>query len=311
MTKTQEPYFSIIIPAYNAEAYLPAALESILNQTETDWELILIDDCSSDRSYEIFSTYAAKEPRIRLLKNPQNLKTGATLNRGIQAARGEWIVRLDADDFFCPNYLTSLRAQTQNAPWNYFFSCWATVVDEAGEKILDIRLPDSETIRRMMKIENFLYHGGTSFTKRLWEKVGGYPEDPAIAEDTGMWIRFFEARAKLVMIPDFLVNYRIHYSNITSVIDAKLFESGPELERKTIRQNKEWKISLYLKQKNLEMARSEILTLGRLQKRLSLKNLQYFFLTFLPKSFVHFFMWEFRPRIRSLIKSPRPPSLHS
>jgi len=299
------PFFSIVMPVYNGETYLPAAIKSVLEQTDWNWELIIVDDASFDRTPQILHDYAQKDPRIRTFRNHKNLNIAASLNRGIREARGTLIVRIDSDDFFTPSYLEVLREYAERLlPANFFFSSWITVVDDDGKKILDVRLPKSEKIRSMMAIENFIYHPATSFSKSLWEKVGGYPEKQSdVAEDTALWIRFFAAGAKLAMIPQFLINYRVHHSNITSVNDAKLAGEAGRTEWRTIRQNREWRASLYLKQKMLKPARAEILMLGRDQKWLSFKNIQYFALTFLPESFVYFFMWEFRPRIRALLKS--------
>ncbi len=301
------PFFSVVMPVYNGQTYLSETIESVLAQTDPDWEFVIVDDCSQDKTPEILAAYASRDKRIRVLRNDLNIKVARSLNLGIQAAKGRWIVRIDADDFFTPGYLTKLRTYAENAAPDHFFSSWITVVDESGLKILDVRLPKAETIRRMMKIENFLYHPATSFSKALWERVGGYPDqNPAIAEDTAMWNRFFEGDAKLFMIPDFLVNYRLHYTNMTSVKDAKLLlESSSAVDWKMIRQNREWRASLYLKQKMLKPARTEILKIGRMQKTLSLKNIQYFLLTFLPESAVAFYMWEIRPRMRFFYKKMR------
>jgi len=309
--RSAAPFFSVVIPAYNAETYIATAVESVIAQTDRDWELVIVDDSSQDATSDILLKYVAQDPRIRVFRNDQNLKVARSLNRGIKLAAGKWIVRLDADDFFTPVYLSSLRqyAEKNNSP-DHFFSAWIAAVDEKGQKILDVRLPEAEKIQSMMKIENFLYHPATSFSKELWEKVGGYPEeDSDQAEDAAMWNRFIEANAKLVMIPEFLVNYRLHYTNMTSVKDAHLvaFESGPDW--KGIRQNKEWRASLFLKQKMLKPARNEIITIAKLQRRLSFKNIQYFLLTFLPSTWVSFCMWELRPRLRAWMKSLRAKSI--
>lgn len=299
------PFFSIVIPAYNAATYIAIAIESVIAQTEANWELIIVDDSSFDSTPAILENYSKRDERIRIYRNDKNLKVARSLNRGIGLAQGKWIVRLDADDFFTPRYLATLRqyAEATKSP-HCFFSAWITVVDEMGKKLLDVRLPDAETIQRMMKIENFLYHPATSFSKELWEKVGGYPEqDSTIAEDTAMWTRFIELKAQLIMIPEFLVKYRLHYTNMTSVKDAHLAVVESGVDWKSVRQNREWRTSLYLKQKMLKTARNEILNIFRLQKRLSLKNIQYFLLTFMPASVVYFYMWEVRPRIRSFIKN--------
>ena len=304
-----QPFFSVIMPVYNGQAYVTHAIQSVLAQTNKSWELILIDDCSSDRTPEILAQF--EEPRVRIFRNARNLNIAGSLNRGIQEARGKWMVRIDSDDYFTPEYLNILQPYAEAGLWqNSFCSTWVTCVDEEGKKIVDVRLPKSETIHRMMKMENFLYHPATSFSKALWEKVGGYPvKEKTIAEDTLLWIRFFDADAELVMIPQFLVNYRIHYSNITSVNDAKLYEAQDSREMKMIRQNREWRVSLYLKQEKLDLARAELVHLGRLQKYFSLKNIHYYILTFLPQSFVRFCMWELRPRMRALVKTLRGRSV--
>jgi len=303
------PFFSVVMPVYNGQAYLSAAAESVLAQSDPDWELVIVDDHSTDRTPEMLAAFVSRDARVRVLTNSEKLKIAKSLNRGILSARAPWIVRLDADDWFTPTYLKVIRESIEKTRFTSdvcFFSTWITVVDEAGDKVLDVQLPEADIIRKMMTIENFLYHPATSFTKALWEKAGGYPEkDSPIAEDTALWCRFFDLGAVLVMISKFLVNYRIHYVNTTSLNDAKLRPEAGSLDRKTLRQNREWRISLFLKQKMLKLARAEIVLLVSMQKHLSLKNLQYYLLTFLPEAFVHGFMWEFRPRVRHFWKNFR------
>jgi glycosyltransferase involved in cell wall biosynthesis len=300
------PFFSVVLSVYNGQTYVAEAIDSVLAQTDDDLELVIIDDCSTDETPKILADYAAKDKRVRVLSNEQNMKAARSLNRAIRAARGKWIAHIDADDFFTPGYLQTLRAYAETVEPDCFISSWITVVDETGSKILDLRLPTAETIRRMMHIENFIYHPATSFSKQLWEKVGGYPEgDPAASEDTAMWNRFFSAKAKLVMIPEVLVNYRLHYANMTSIKDAELLLNSTmgAQDWRMIRQNREWRASLYLKQKMLKLARIEILKIAKQKNSLSLKNMHYYLLTFLPESFVSFYMWEVRPELRRFAKN--------
>ena len=91
------PRVSVVMPAYNAEKYIGEAIDSILNQTFTDFEFIIIDDGSSDRTADIVKSYS--DPRIRLLANERNSGIVASLNRGIQKATGKYIARMDADDY--------------------------------------------------------------------------------------------------------------------------------------------------------------------------------------------------------------------
>lgn len=89
---------SVIMPAYNAEKYIEEAISSVVSQTHENWELLILDDCSTDRTVEIAERFAGLDARIRLLRNPQNMGVAKTRNRGLDLAQGEWIALLDSDD---------------------------------------------------------------------------------------------------------------------------------------------------------------------------------------------------------------------
>ena len=94
------PAVSVIIPAYNAEATIKASIDSVLMQTFTDWELIIVDDCSTDSTVSIAMAFAAEDSRIRLLQNPKNAGVAATRNKALSHAQGKWIAFLDSDDLW-------------------------------------------------------------------------------------------------------------------------------------------------------------------------------------------------------------------
>ena len=94
------PKISIITPAYNCEKYLPDAVKSVLSQTFTDWELLIIDDCSKDNTYRYMKKLAEKDKRIRIFQNKVNSGSAATRNYGVRLGRGEWIAFLDGDDLW-------------------------------------------------------------------------------------------------------------------------------------------------------------------------------------------------------------------
>lgn len=98
MSDRKRPLVSVIMPAYNAENYIRDAITSVIDQTIADWELIIVDDCSTDRSYEIAATMALADERIRVLKNEVNSGVAKTRNRGIRYAEGQYIAFLDSDD---------------------------------------------------------------------------------------------------------------------------------------------------------------------------------------------------------------------
>ena len=106
----KKPLVSIMMPAYNAGKYIGRAIESVLAQTYENWELIIVDDCSTDNTYEIAASY--KDPRIRIFRNDVNIGPGPSRNEAIKYSRGEWLAYLDADDIWLPQRLERLIKET-------------------------------------------------------------------------------------------------------------------------------------------------------------------------------------------------------
>ena len=109
MTKKLKPLISIIIPAFNAQASIERAVSSVLNQTYRSIELIVINDCSSDNTSELLRGFTSKPIKIKVFENKTNKGVAAARNQGIDAANGDWITFLDADDFFNQNYLEKVN----------------------------------------------------------------------------------------------------------------------------------------------------------------------------------------------------------
>lgn len=121
-----EALVSIITPVYNAQDYLEETILSVLNQTYSNWELLLIDDCSTDNSYEIIEKYLKKDKRIKYLKNEKNSGPAITRNRGIEESKGEYIAFLDSDDLWYENKLKNQinfmkEKQLKISHGNYYF----------------------------------------------------------------------------------------------------------------------------------------------------------------------------------------------
>jgi len=102
------PFFSVVIPAYNRASFLTRTIQSVLKQTETDFELLMVDDGSTDQTKELVNAFAEKDSRIRYI-HQENAERGAARNNGIRKANGEWIVFLDSDDEFQENHLSTLK----------------------------------------------------------------------------------------------------------------------------------------------------------------------------------------------------------
>lgn len=145
------PLVSIIMPAYNAERYIKASIRSVLDQTWTDWELIVVDDCSADGTADIVRAFQEKEPRIRLLKNTANSGTAASRNAGTAQARGEWVAFLDSDDCWRRDKLALQLdfAKKNCCPFTFTGSGF---MDEEGQPLsYYLSAPGRLTFRQLLK----------------------------------------------------------------------------------------------------------------------------------------------------------------
>jgi len=204
------PTVSVLMPVYNAEAYLAEAVESILRQTFADFEFLVIDDGSTDRSGAILEGYAAGERRVRLTRRPNTGYTVA-LNELLGLASGELVARMDADDVALPHRLERqvdyLRAHTDVV-------CVGTAVhliDSAGRYLRDGHPGmDHEAIQqRALAGDCPLNHPSVMMRRAAVQAVGGYHPEFEPAEDLDLWLRLGEV-GRLASLPEVLMLYRQH-----------------------------------------------------------------------------------------------------
>lgn len=125
---------SIIMPNYNCENFLEKTINSVLNQTYSDWELLIVDDCSTDNSVEIIKSYCEKDERIRLFINEENSGAAASRNRALREATGKWIAFLDSDDLWLSEKLEKQLAFMSENGYKFSYTSYEHV-DENGEKL--------------------------------------------------------------------------------------------------------------------------------------------------------------------------------
>lgn len=188
------PFFSVIIPLYNKENYVENALKSILNQTFTDYEIIIVNDCSTDKSVAKIEPYLSE--KISLIHHKKNKGLSATRNTGIKNAKTEYVTYLDADDLWKPTFLETIHRLIINFPEAKIFG---TNYEEVyGDKILkpfnnsDTLTDDFEGIIDFFKInikQGIYNHGSVCFHKAVFEKVGFYDETINFSEDIDFNIR--------------------------------------------------------------------------------------------------------------------------
>jgi glycosyltransferase involved in cell wall biosynthesis len=200
-----------VLPVYNAGNFLQEAVKSILDQTYTDFELIIINDCSTDNSAAILDRF--NDPRIRLFSNDTNLKVVKTLNKGISLARGKYIARMDADDISHPKRFEKQVAFLEQhseidlcGTWVQTFGSESNVMRAATEH---------EHIKVRLFFVNPMFHPAVMFKKDSFEKFGlTYDEHYTNAEDYGLWVKAIDA-LKFANLPEVLLKYRIHDTNVS------------------------------------------------------------------------------------------------
>ena len=209
MTASDAPRVSVVMPVFNGERYLRAAIDSVLAQTERDFELIVIDDGSTDATASIVRGIA--DPRIRLIPNERNLGLVRSLNRGVAAARGEFVARLDADDLAMPERFARQVAFLDENPDVALLGSWYVEISPAGEPLARRRLPTAHwDLRWHLCITCPFVHSAVMWRREpVAREVGQYDERLVLGEDYDLWRRIGE-RFRLATLPSYLVQYRLH-----------------------------------------------------------------------------------------------------
>ena len=209
------PKVSVLIPAYNAEKYLGEAIESILNQTFTDFEFIIIDDCSTDKTWEIIQKYSKKDKRIIAIKNEENLKLSATLNKGIDICKAEYIARMDADDWSYPDRLQKQYDVISKDPKIGILGGAMEVCDEKLEikNIRKYNLSDSEIRKSLFKYSPFC-HPATIFKKEALLQYK-YSIELNDAEDYDLYFRIGK-NWEFANCEDTVLKYRISSAQVST-----------------------------------------------------------------------------------------------
>jgi glycosyltransferase involved in cell wall biosynthesis len=216
----REVRVSVVMPFFNAEQFLGEALESILAQTYPHWELLLIDDGSTDGSLALARSYAARHPkRVRCLQHSegQNRGPSASRNLGIAHALGEYVALQDADDVSAPERLGKQVAFLDSHPEVALVGSWYTEIDSAGRPGHEIELPtDYIDIRWALLFYSPFLHSSVMFRRAVVrDQVGFYDETLVLSEDYDLWCRIASV-LPMANLPEHLVRYRLHPASLTA-----------------------------------------------------------------------------------------------
>lgn len=206
---------SIILPVYNGEKYISQAIESVLKQTYDQLELIIVNDCSTDRTLKIITEFAISDKRVIVVNNENNKKLPASLNIGHKQAKGSYVTWTSDDNILLPNFLEKLVDILITKKADVVYSNYE-VINELGE------------IKRKHKarnVEGILFGNviGASFLykKEVYDKLGGYDEALFLLEDYDFWLRA-SMNYKFYHLDEILYKYRLHSDSLTSNIHYKI-----------------------------------------------------------------------------------------
>lgn len=210
-----KPILSIVIANYNYGRFLKTALESILTQNADGFaEIIVCDAASTDNSVEIIKSY---EDKIAWWCSEKDGGQSAAFNKGFSHAQGEYLTWLNADDILWPGALEKIKSVLQKEQRPLWIAGGTVYFDATGMPF-NTSMPGLRRISRFAMVPDWLMVDGPSsiFSKQLLAKVGGVDEDLHFVMDIDLWMRFFKAKGRLLLIDGWLWGFRVHRESKTS-----------------------------------------------------------------------------------------------
>lgn len=220
---------SVIMPAFNCEDTIRIAIDSILAQSFDDFEFLICDDCSSDKTFEFIKAYESNQ-RIRIFRNITNIGVTPTLNRLVREARGELIARMDSDDVAYPNRLKLQVEYMRKGCYDLVFS-GADLIDYNGDVICKINTPNEKKALALLNKKCYLIHPTALIKRNVFEKYGHYNEAFRHGQDWELWKRIQNNVLIGILHEQQLLGYRLNLKSITltrlnKVSNDYWFEAG-------------------------------------------------------------------------------------
>lgn len=202
---------SIVLPVYNGERFLRKSIDSVLSQTYKNWELLIIDDCSTDNTESIVREYVQSDMRIRYYKNEKNIRLPSNLNRGFSLTHGDYLTWTSDDNVFWPSALEKMHAALVEHPDADFAYASCDIIDE-NDNVIEYMMLYPGIERKIVGANPvgacFLYR------RAVYETVGDYDPNALYVEDFDYWQRIF-MRFKVVPIYEILYSYRSQKGALT------------------------------------------------------------------------------------------------
>lgn len=180
---------SIVLPCYNGAGFLAQSIDSVIDQTFTDWELIIVNDCSTDRSLEIMQNYASRDSRIRIINNEHNLKLPGALNRGFSEAMGKYLTWTSHDNRMAPTMLKEFVNYLDNNPdKGLVTACYAAFSLTTGEQLYEVHHPDPQLHLPLFNCVCYAF----MYRREVLDTVGDYDTTLFLVEDYDYWVRIWQ-----------------------------------------------------------------------------------------------------------------------
>ena len=224
------PRVSIVLPVYNGSKYIRESLDSIVNQSYTDWELIIVNDCSTDNTLSIVEEYAIKDERINIISNEENQKLPKSLNIGFRLAKGEYLTWTSDDNIFMQNALQQMVSFLDEH--DYVMVCAR----------YDFISQDGEYLRTSDKYSNELMAVGNRvgacflYKRSVIDEIGEYNSDMFLVEDYEYWLRIYLRYGEIGFLDKILYKYRMHSSSLTSTRYLDVQKSNARMKKKYLRE---------------------------------------------------------------------------
>lgn len=207
--KREKVLVSVVMSVFNTDKYVHRAIESILNQTLKNFEFIIVNDASIDKTFSITHVYEKKDKRILLINNDRNLKIAHSLNIGISYAKADLIARMDADDISHPERLKLQYLFLKNHPEVAIVGTNISIADENENEVWKREYPtQSKELKKVMFRYAPFAHPSVMFRKKVFEEFGGYNSDMIPCEDIDFWFKV-GAKYDFGNIPKTLLRYTL------------------------------------------------------------------------------------------------------
>lgn len=206
-----DPKISIIMSVFNAEKYLAESITSILKQSYTNFELLIIDDKSGDNTLEILTSFEKKDGRIKIIVNDTNKGLTKNLNHLLQIADGDYIARMDADDISINHRFEKQIEFFKFHPDIDILGSYSYNINEEGKVIGERKVPiTNEEILKILPVLNPMTHPTVMFRRVAIEKLHGYDEKYRTSQDYSLWFKAAGLGMRFYNIPEFLLKYRMN-----------------------------------------------------------------------------------------------------